>query len=481
MYMAESSKDKNRASTGNKDPENPKDSRQNVLVTDKLNISVTENKMEAWGCFTPPFDSSHSLTEETVLSLLHEQKIIFGIQNEQIQEALSLCNLERRTVNEVLLAKGTLPESEVAPYMQTNPLLGRNNVPEISGRMDYRAYSPFIIVKKGQSLAKQKPRKPGKEGKDIYGTPIPYGTIQPESVTGGENTRMEKDYLIASIDGQMVEEKRVIHVRNSLHIKGSVGYETGHIAFPGDVIIEGFVSDGFKIYSGGSITIKQTFDVTNVHAKGDLNVGGGIIGRGQGIVKVGGRLRTKFIENCRVACRKTVSVSTEIINSKIYSLESVEMGDKSLIIGGEIYTVHGLRAAGIGKKGAKAARIHCGIDFTLLQEKEKNNNLLRLLGVKLERFNQLLENPQIQEEEKAKLEEFRRQLKEEQNKVSIEISNLLGRINTDEKATVEVTGEIIPGTLIEICQVALFVTEPLKKVKISLNKILGRLTAAPLE
>jgi hypothetical protein len=45
---------------------------------------------------------------------------------------------------------------------------------------------------------------------------------------------------------------------------------------------------------------------------------------------------------------------------------------------------------------------------------------------------------------------------------------------------VEVLGEVAPGTLIEICQIALFVTEPLRHVRIRLDRGLGKLVSEPL-
>jgi hypothetical protein len=45
---------------------------------------------------------------------------------------------------------------------------------------------------------------------------------------------------------------------------------------------------------------------------------------------------------------------------------------------------------------------------------------------------------------------------------------------------VEVSGEIVPGTLIEICQIALFVDEPLKKTRIKLDKAGGKLVTENL-
>jgi uncharacterized protein (DUF342 family) len=452
-----------------------------------IDVMFTENDLEAWGDFYPPMGQGTQFSPGYIDSLLGKLNIVYGIRREEIINAAMTCNKERRILRKVLLARGEAPVNEVLEYMQLNPLLGQNNLPSEPGqaanaeipdknaRLDYRALSPFIIVKKDQALAKQKSHKPGKDGKNVHGGIIPHGVLRPEGVKGGENTRMEGRFLLSNINGQMVEEKKAVSVRESLIIKGPVGYKTGNIIFPGDVVIEGPVSDGFKIYSGGSITIKQTFDVTDASARGDINVAGGIIGRGRALVKAGGSLNTKFIENCRVACRKNITVETEIINSNVFTLERIEMGDKGRIVGGEIYAVHGIRAGWLGKRSGKASRIHCGIDFTLQQEKEKNNNILRILAAKLERLRLLLQESSAEGEKRARMESLLRRLEDEQRKASAAVADIMGRLHTDDNAVVEVSGEIASGTLIEICQVALFVTEPLKKVRIRLDKESGRL------
>ena len=448
----------------------------------RIILTFLNNNYEVHGDFFPPLGNGKPITPDYISALLQQNKIVYGVNKDEIHAAYRKCVKENEIVRNIVIAKGELPKNEVLEYMQLNPLLNQNNPQEeIKGNaasivtVDHRARSPFIIVRKDQALAKQKSRKPGKDGINVFGETASHGVTRPEGVSGGENTRMDDRFLLSCINGQMVVEKQVVNVRDSLVIKGAVGYGTGNIIFPGNVEIEGPVSDGFKIYSGGSITIKQTFDVTDAISKDDLNVAGGIIGRGQALVKVGGCLKTKFIQNCRVACRKTISVSSEIVNSSVFTLENLEMGDKGKIVGGEIYAVKGIRAAGIGKKTGKAARIHCGIDFTLEQEKEKINSFFRMTAAKLENVKKLLENPETTEEKRTKLETLRRRLEEEQLKAQTKISELLGKLNTYWNATVEVTGEIVPGTLIEICQVALFVTEPLKKVKISLNRETNRL------
>ncbi|MDR1419603.1 MAG: FapA family protein [Treponema sp.] len=459
--------------------------RQSVITGNKndggIAVSFSGGDLEVRADFTPPASRGVPLTQEQALLALEKLNIVYGICQDAINEAILACNLDRRPVKNVLIAKGDAPVNEVAEYYEMNPHLTEiSRRPDEKARIDHRSYSPFIIVKKDQALAKLRFHKQGKEGKNVHGVPLPFEVIRPEGVSAGENTRVDGRLILAGINGQLVVEKKVLSVRNSLVIKGAVGYGTGNIIFPGDVVIEGPVSDGFRIYSGGSVTIKQTFDVTDVITRGDLVVSGGIIGRRPALVKSGGAIKTKFIENCRVAARKTITVDSEIINSSVFTLENIDLGEKGLILGGDIYAVRGIRAGGIGKKAGKPTRVHCGIDFTAQQEKEKNNNQLRILAAKLEKLRELYESSQPDSGQRAKIGELVRRLTEEQKKAADAVSDLLGRIVIDENACVEVQGEIAPGTLIEICQVALFVSEPLRKVRVRLDKAGGKIVSQPL-
>ncbi|MDR2485583.1 MAG: FapA family protein [Treponema sp.] len=440
-----------------------------------------DDDLEVRGDFMPPIGAGAPLTMEIVEDFLKQLNIVYGIEKDVIQKAVSDCTLEKQPVKDVIVAKGDPPVAEVVDYFEINPRLVASPPPaDKNDRIDYRSYSPFIIVKKDQALARLKPGISGKAGKNVYGGVIPYQTVHPPGVTGGINTRTGGKFISAEINGQFVREKNTLHVQKSLIIKGGVGYATGNIAFPGDVVIEGPVSDGFKIYAGGSVQIKQTFDVTEVLTGGDLNVAGGIIGRCQARIKVRGDIKTKFIENCQVACRKTVMVEKEVINSTIYAMEHIDLGDKGFIVGGDMTAIHGIRAGKIGKRAGRSTKLHCGIDFTVQQEQEKANSQFQLLTAKIEKIQKLMVLPGTGHEKRLKLETLLRRTEEEQQKAGNRVSDLLGRINVDENATVEVYGEIAPGTLIEICHIALFAAEPMRKVRIKLDKFYGKLTCEPL-
>ena len=436
----------------------------------RIEVTFLDNDFEVRGDFFPSSADGTPISGEYIKSLLEKSNIEYGIRHDEIYDAFNACVNNQEIVRDVLIARGDPPVDELPEYLQLNPYLGVKNVQDGDETIDYKARSAFVIVKKGQALAKQKHARPGKDGTSVRGEVIAHKNTKVNVLTGGENTKMEGRFLVSCINGQFVQTGGVLSVRDYLVIKGPVGYATGNIIFPGDVKIEGPVSDGFKIYSGGSVTIKQTFDVTDAVTKKDLNVAGGIIGRGRAIVKVGGILKTKFIDNCHVAARKNIFVDSEIISSSIFTLETLEMGDKGKIVGGEIHALKGIRAGSIGKEAGRAAKIHCGIDFVQEQEREKNNSILKTLAIKTHRLEELMKDPSTDEAKKEKIKIFLDKLAEEQQKAQNKISELLGKLNTYEDATVEVKDEIEPGVLIEICHAALFVTESLKKVKLRLDK-----------
>jgi uncharacterized protein (DUF342 family) len=451
-------------------------------------VRFAEDNLTAWGDFYPATGDGAPLDYSAVASALTRYKIVYGLVRENIENAITQCNRSGSIVQDIPVARGNPPVREVLEYFELNPAIqNAPREPKGNARVDYRTYSPFIIVKKGQILALKKAKREGRDGVDINGNAVPFGSVKPDGVSGGENTRSDEKYIYADINGQLVQEKGVLRVQDFLVIKGAVDYHTGNLVFPGNITIEGPVCDGFKIYSGGSVTIKQTFDVTDAITKADLSVAGGIIGRGQALVKVGGTLKAKFIENCKVAVRKTIFVETDIVNASVYTMEQIEMGEKGKILGGEIYAVRGIKAGVIGKKSGRNTTIHCGVDFTALQEKEKLNHTLRMINAKLTRVREILaaesaECPEPEEgtpaaERRGKITEALTHLEEEQKKTSAAISAILARLNVSEDAVVEILGEIAPGTLIEICQIALFVSEPLRHVRVRLDRVHGRLVS----
>jgi len=449
-----------------------------------ISFLFSDNDLEVHADFLPPLMNGTPLNIRIVTEILESVNLVYGVRWDVIEQALEECNASRRQVRDILIAVGEPAEVEIAEYYELNHIFHKKpeRKTDHKDKIDYREISPFTIVKKGQVLATLKPSRPGKEGMTVRGVPVPFGSINPEGVTSGTNTVIEGNTIVAAIHGQLViENNTILNVQDTLVIKGAVDYSTGNIVFPGDVFINGPVSDGFKIFAGGSLTIKQTLDLTRVVTKGDILVSGGIVGKGAALIKSGGSIRTKFIEKCRVAARNSVLVDLEILHSDVFALNTVEMGEKGKIVGGNIYAAHGLRTGAIGgKKGSPATHIHCGVDFAAQQEKENCNNQLHIIAAKLRKLREMLDESALDEETITKIKALVKKLEDERKTITDRLTKVMGNINIDDNAFVEVSGEIAPGTLIEICQVALFVDEPLKRVRIRLDKEKNKLASEPL-
>jgi len=443
-----------------------------------MEVRFGEKDLEARADFHPPIGNGQPLSPDYITTILERLNIVHGIDWDRVQEAALECNLNRFPVRDVLIAKGDSPVVDVAEYFEADPafrnwpIMPEGDLP----RIDYREMSPFILVKKSQILAKLHKKTEGKEGKDVHGNPIPFEYEHPEGAKSGPNTYVAEDAIVAACEGRLVENKSELSVEETLQIKGTVGYKTGHIVFPGDVLINGTVADGFKVYSGGSIISKQTFDATEVIAKKDLLIAGGLIGRGAASVRVGGSTRVKFIQNCRVACRGPIIVASGVINSHIYTLDKLDLGDKGKIIGGEIFAIKGVRAAAIGKEAGPATKIHCGVDFTAQQDLDKNSERMRIISMKLGKVRELVKAPPDDTDYVA----LEKRFADELARLGAQSGVLLRRLDVDDKAVVEISGEVCPGTLIEICHIAYFTEQTFKKIRFRLEKAQGRLIHEPL-
>ncbi|MCL1992612.1 MAG: FapA family protein [Spirochaetes bacterium] len=449
-----------------------------------LAITISSDRVLAHADFTPADTDANGkpILFDVARQMIERANVKFGLKLEIIREALQECNQRERAIYGVLIAAGSHPESEVLEFYERSPELSKKSWGEDDGeRVDYRSRSPYTVVKKDQVLATLHPKVMGKMGRNIYGDPIQFKTERPEGVTGGANTRIEDGKIISNIDGLFLQDKKTLNVHDTLVIKGSVGYGTGNIAFPGNVSIAGEVADGFKVYSGGTIAVNQTFNLTEAVAKKDLKVAGGIVGRGGiGALKVGGQIQAKFMSNCRAAARGSILVEREVSNSSIYSFDKLETSEKGGILGCNIYCVHGLKTGHIGKQVSRASNIYCGMDFIAMQEIEKCNERLRDLTFKTERLKVMKESPKLKPKSLAKIAEHLSRLEEDVSKTNGKISSLLPKINVNPHAQIIVSGEIFRGTLIEICQVSLFFERSVARVRVKLDMKMRKLVCEPL-
>ncbi len=441
-----------------------------------VSFSVTEDHMKAMGHFYPPVGSAEGLSMDAVTERLQERGISFGVDWEAVKEAVRRCNTDREEIHDVVVAKGRKPKSTVPAHIGLKKDLLRQGRQNRAARaedeqIDYRSLSPFVIVGEGDVVARDIPESEGKNGSTVFGEEIPCATEERPRLKPGRNIRSEGGYYKADVDGRLEWGTDYFRVNQVLELKEGVDYKTGHIDFPGDVIIHKPVRDRFTVHAGGSVYCMETLDASEVVCGGDLVARRGIIGRNAGVVKVEGSVRAKYIENCYVEARGAVQVESGIVNSFVNSLDTVRTGKRGIVVGGRIYALHGLRAAQLGTSMGPKTEIYCGIDFTVSHRLKWVQDKSTEIAFQLQQVKtKLTQEPESRDrllQAKQKLEEGLRKLQES-------AQQLVGKLDKDDTASVCATGDINTGVYIEISHVSYQVDRPRRKQCFKLDKRLGR-------
>jgi uncharacterized protein (DUF342 family) len=437
-----------------------------------FDVTISDDAMTVWAEFIPARGTGRPVGLVQIDAVLAAWHITHGIQTKAVQQAAAECARTKEHLKKVLIARGTEPVDEVPPFVEMLRRFDpskKNGIKENNqGNIDYREFSPFTIVRQNEYLAAQRPGNPGQKGRNVYGEELPFGVAPGRTIQAGKNIRVEKNGYYAARYGQLLLTGDVLNVEETLVIKGSVGYATGHIDFPGDIVIHGFVNDGFKLYSGGTITCMQTLDVTDVNAKHGLIVNGGIIGRLESAVKIGDDVSVRFMDHCTFSSEGDIKVRAEIIRSTIHTQGRITMEEGSSIIDSTIHSFHSVSAANITNSTGSMSAFYLGMDFRLRDAVNESRLRLDSLTRKRDQVQKLLgmvpENQSKDIRNAYVLADARRRLEEKK------LEKLLELFYVDPKAELQVTGEIARGAYIEICEASLVLPCDMKEMTFRLSE-----------
>ena len=442
-------------------------------------VSISDDEMEAVADFFPPSEGIEPLKPEEVSKVLGDNGIIQGIDWDVIRDAVFKCNTGFEPVTGVVVATGSLPVDEIPEHLETEPGLvtKENDLENKKTRIDFKNISPFVLVKKGDTLAHTVPVRPGKTGFTVSGTSVPYKKVKVTQPKPGKNTKTEGNTVVSACDGRFESDGHGFWVNEVLEISHDVDYRTGHIDFPGDVIIRGEIQDGFKVRSGGSIYCGGTMDASEVTCEKDVIVKQGIIGKKEGTLRAEGKVEAKFIENCYVQARGPITVEVGMINSSVHTLDRVELGLKGVITGGTTHAQNGVTATQLGSQSGTRTEIYCGTDYSVEQKLEWIRDKNIELAMKLGRVREEIKRSSPENE---KLTELRDKLQAAIHKMNEAAGALVNHLDKNDDVEVVVRGNVFPGVYIEICHVSYIVNRKVNSVRFRLDKAKGKIAVEAL-
>ncbi len=302
-----------------------------------------------------------------------------------VREALQAF-LQEGQESEVLLVEGVAPDpgrdGSVQLLVDPEPDLPD---PDSVKNVDFKAFTFFRTVRKGDRLARILPPEPGTDGRDVYGKVVPTAAGVPLEWEPGPNTELDpKDptILVAVKDGKLALENGIPGVVDTLKIGEDVSFKTGNLDFPGSIEVEGNVLGKFSVQARGDIGIGGLVENGQVVSDGAILIKGGVIGGDGGVIKSKlSSVTIGFIHNQRIESHSNIVVYNEVLNGQLFSKKSVLMKSNAhAVIGGHLVAFESIEIHESGNEAGTKTVLEVGKDFEVeaeLARKREHLNAVR--------------------------------------------------------------------------------------------------------
>ena len=301
--------------------------------------------------------------KEEILKDLAGRRIVFGIDEEAIERGL-----QHGTQSVIVRGKPPEPGKDAKIVRKFNAEMKGKLAEDKYGRVDYKNLNLFLLAKKGDILAERVPHTLGVEGTNVFGDTIKPKPGKPKPVPAGKNTEIQdENYVVATIDGQIVEANNKFSVDPRLEIKGDVGVGTGNINFVGAVDVGGSVLQGFQVKATGTVSIEGAVNGGTVEGY-SVFVKGGIIGAGpgKGVVIAEEDVQATFVENGTIEAGGEIQIADVVLHSDLRAgVRIVVEGKRGLVTGGYLAAGEEIRAKTNGNPALVASRLVVGVNPSL--------------------------------------------------------------------------------------------------------------------
>lgn len=329
-----------------------------AVPTDRpFQAALSSDDMSAYLVFGVDWSGDNPLTD--ALAALAEAGVVHGIDIDRVQVAVS----EGHPGRAILVAEGTPAQpGEDARLLGSEAPAAPRIDPD--GAIDFseaQLDEPFAV---GEAVLIKRAASPGSEGKTVRGRSLTttFGRDLDLNAFVGNGVAVSEDglQLIATITGTPSRVADKIHLHPMLRIPRSIGLTTGNIDFPGNVVVDEDVGDGFTVRAEGDITIKGVALGARLEAGGAVVLVNGMFGRGTGEIVASGFVQASFLRDCTVTTDDDVIVSQEIVRSNVTAGRSVTVGGAGSVVGGVIQAGREISAKVVGTASGIPTRLVLG-------------------------------------------------------------------------------------------------------------------------
>jgi len=346
------------------------------------------------------------------------------------------------------------------------------------GRVNFRKIDLITQVKEGDVVAEIVDPTAGQHGEDVFGNTIPAhpGEHVKYKSRLGANVLLDgsERKAVAKVSGLVTLDKGRIVVRPLYKINGDVNFETGNIEFDGEVVINGFVREDFRVEATGSVQVVKNIERATVVAGKDICVGGGIVGKRGVQVVAGQKIRASYANNAMLRASESICIIKEMVHSVARAPSVFLHGSPGAVLGGEI---HATRCIDIKRAGDPDSWVRTIIEIEdereimqqikarqqRLAQLEKEYNEAKIVCKRLGNIGKQ-KSRGLSKLAVAKIEmmgKLMHTVREQQSELNSEIASLEEKLQQPDELKVDVQGNLYPGSRILILGAALEVSEPM--------------------
>lgn len=430
-------------------------------INEYFKLVLTPDKMYAVARVYPPSNGGQSLTAAEIVNDIKHK----GIVVEPDMAAIADFIKNRQYCHNYIFAKGVPPvegkHASIEYFFNTNP----NAKPALNedGSVDFFHLDTISKCTKGQILATLTPEVPGTKGMRVTGESILPRDVRKLKLKYANNISLSEDglSLVSNVDGHvsLVDDKVFV---SDVYEVVDVDTSTGNIDYIGDILVKGNVKTGFKVKTEGNVEIRGVVEGAEIEATGNVVMAKGFNGMSRGVIKAGGAVVARFIENGTIDAGARVTAEA-IMHSSITTAGDVEVtGKKGFIVGGSVKAQGSVTAKTIGSEMGGDTIVDVGVDPRLKLKAQELESEIKVVKEKIEKVMPVLATFTKKIKEKAALTadqiRYFKQLsteythaKEAFEKLNAEYDQVVCEIDAQPADSyVAVSGNVYPGTMITI-------------------------------
>ncbi len=230
--------------------------------------------------------------------------------------------------------------------------------------VDYNVLGKIELVENEQLLVTYHAALPAVTGRDVLGNTI--AAYEGKELPPLQCKRCKPDETgckyYAGTEGHVTVQGQTLTVTPIYVVKGNLDAATGDVDFHGDVLIQGNVFAGVTVKTTGNIVVNGHVETASLFAGKDVILKNGMQGSGNGIIRAGGNVMARFLEQTRVFAGNEVNTGA-ILNCEVESGHNVVIaGNRGTIIGGVVTAVEQIVVASIGNRAGVTTQLVIGLD-----------------------------------------------------------------------------------------------------------------------